>query len=83
MERTTDKLTDEQAKVLAFEKRGHWKFAGRKEAVIRDELDMSSVRYYQVLNAVLDHPAALKLDAPTVNRLVRLRMRRRGVRTAG
>lgn len=54
--------------VLALERRG-WSGPGAKERAIREQLEMSPTRYYQLLNALLDDPRALAHDALTVNRL--------------
>ncbi|WP_394432966.1 DUF3263 domain-containing protein [Streptomyces sp. SGAir0957] len=62
--------------VLAFEGRG-WETPGAKERAIREELDLAPVRYYQLLNALLDDPRALELAPVTVNRLRRVRESRR------
>ena len=53
---------------------------GAKERAIREELGMSPVRYYQLLNALLDDERALAYDPVTVNRLRRVREARRGER---
>lgn len=74
-------LTDEQRAVLDFE-RQWWKFAGAKEAAIRETFDMSSTRYYQVLNAAIDAPGALEHDPLLVRRLDRLRAARQRQRSA-
>ncbi|CAL9481804.1 DUF3263 domain-containing protein [Streptomyces pilosus] len=65
--------------ILALERRS---FAGpgAKERVIREELGLAPVRYFQLLNALLDDPRALAHDPVTVNRLRRIRERRRGER---
>ncbi|MDM8083435.1 DUF3263 domain-containing protein [Cellulomonas cellasea] len=70
---------DEQ--VLAFE-RQWWKYAGAKEQAIRELFDMSATRYYQVLNALIDSPAALEHDPMLVKRLRRMRSTRQRARTA-
>lgn len=57
-----------------------WKYPGAKDARIRDEFALSPTRYYQLLNAVLDKPAALVAHPVTVRRLRRLRERRRAAR---
>ncbi|WP_237319657.1 DUF3263 domain-containing protein [Streptomyces sp. JJ36] len=62
--------------VLALERRG-WSGPGEKERAIRERLDMSPTRYYQLLNALLDDPRALAHDPVTVNRLRRRRAARR------
>ena len=69
-------LTDRDRDILAFE-RGWWRHAGAKEAAIRERFDMTATRYYQVLNRIIDEPAALVADPLLVNRLRRLRAQRR------
>jgi len=69
---TMAELTEQQEQILTFE-RQWWKFAGAKEAEIRERFAMSSARYYQVLNVLIDEPAALAYDAMLVHRLRRLR----------
>ncbi|MFF7982228.1 DUF3263 domain-containing protein [Streptomyces sp. NPDC007901] len=68
----------EQA-ILALERRG-FPSPGAKERAIREELDLAPVRYYQLLNTLLDDERALALDPVTVNRLRRVREARRGER---
>ena len=68
-------LTEREVQILAFEGRW-WKHAGAKEQAIRDTFDLSSTRYYQLLNALLDNPAALEQDPVVVGRLRRLRSTR-------
>ncbi|MEU3713719.1 DUF3263 domain-containing protein [Streptomyces catenulae] len=65
--------------VLAVERRS-WPASGPKERHIRERLGLSPTRYYQLLNALLDDPRALRHDAGTVNRLLRRRAARRGRR---
>ena len=74
-------LSERDAGILAFE-RQWWKFAGAKEQAIRDNFQMSATRYYQVLNALIDKPAALAHDPLLVKRLRRLRATRQKVRSA-
>ncbi|CAN5125714.1 hypothetical protein BH09ACT3_BH09ACT3_05300 [soil metagenome] len=74
-------LSDFDQRVLAFE-RQWWKHAGAKEDAIRAEFGLSTARYYQVLNAVLDLPAALVFDPMLVKRLQRIRDARTGARSA-
>ncbi|MEU6392814.1 DUF3263 domain-containing protein [Streptomyces sp. NPDC046939] len=71
-----DSLGERERAVLAFEGRG-WETPGAKERAIREELDLAPVRYYQLLNALLDDPRALALAPVTVNRLRRVRESRR------
>ena len=56
-----DGLSRRDREILAFE-RQWWKYAGAKEQAIRELFDMSATRYYQVLNELIDTPAALAAD---------------------
>jgi hypothetical protein len=76
MERPEAELGARERDILALERRG-FAGAGAKERAIREELDLSPVRYYQLLNALLDDPRALAHDPVTVNRLRRVREARR------
>ncbi|GAA4808031.1 DUF3263 domain-containing protein [Streptomyces ziwulingensis] len=62
--------------ILALEGRG-FTGPGAKERAIREELGLAPVRYYQLLNALLDDARALAADPVTVNRLRRVREARR------
>ncbi|MBQ1052204.1 DUF3263 domain-containing protein [Micromonospora sp. C51] len=68
-------LDEREREMLAFE-RQWWRHAGAKEQAIRDQFGLSATRYYQLLNALLDNPAALAADPVLVGRLVRLRASR-------
>jgi hypothetical protein len=72
-------LSDRDQAVLGLERRS-WPGPGAKERAIRERLGISPTRYYQLLNALIDDPRALALDPVTVNRLRRVRERRRGNR---
>lgn len=74
-------LSERDQQVLGFE-RQWWKYAGAKEQAIRELFDMSATRYYQVLNALIDTPAALAFDPMLVKRLRRMRASRQRARTA-
>jgi hypothetical protein len=76
-----DTLSDRDRSILEFE-RQWWKYAGAKEQAIRDLFDMSATRYYQVLNTLLDNPAALEADPMLVKRLRRMRAARQRARSA-
>ncbi|MGW5926949.1 DUF3263 domain-containing protein [Streptomyces anulatus] len=65
--------------LLALERRSHAS-PGAKERAIREELGISPVRYYQLLNALIDDERALREDPVTVNRLRRVRDAKRGRR---
>lgn len=65
-------LSERDRAVLAMERRS-WSGPGAKERAIREGLDISATRYYQILNALLDDERALAHDPVTVNRLRRIR----------
>jgi len=69
------KLAQRELEILAFESKW-WKHAGSKEQAIRDTFGLSSTRYYQLLNGLLDNPAALEKDPVLIGRLRRLRSTR-------
>ncbi|WP_431877222.1 DUF3263 domain-containing protein [Micromonospora marina] len=70
-----DGLTERERRILAFEAQW-WKHAGAKEQAIRDTFGLSATRYYQLLNALLDQPAALAAEPVLIGRLRRLRSSR-------
>lgn len=76
-----DELSELAKHVLAFE-HDRARHDRTKEAEIRVEFDMSPTRYYQVLNRLIDSPAALAYDPQLVGRLQRLRAARTGARAA-
>lgn len=67
--------------ILAFE-RQWWKYAGAKEQAVRELFGLSATRYYQVLNALVDKPAAMAADPMVVKRIHRERVGRRRTRAA-
>lgn len=72
-------LSERELAVLALEAR-QWRTAGAKERAIREELDLSATRYYQLLNGLLDREEALAHDPVLVNRLRRIRAAKRSQR---
>jgi len=74
-------LSDRDREILALE-RVWWKYAGAKEQAIREKFDMSTTRYYQILNGLLDSRAALEFDPLLVKRLRRMRSSRQRTRSA-
>jgi hypothetical protein len=76
-----DELTQQETEILDFE-RTWWKHAGVKEQAIKERFSMSATRYYQVLNELLENPAALQHDPILVKRLKRLRTYRQRQRVA-
>ncbi|WP_402843846.1 DUF3263 domain-containing protein [Microbacterium sp. GXS0129] len=73
-------LTSRDIAILDFESRFPMHSA-RKEEEIVTVLDLSAVRYYQILGRLLDSPAALAHDPLLVRRLRRLRDADRARRT--
>jgi len=76
-----DGLSRRDAEILAFE-RQWWKYAGAKEQAVRELFDLSPTRYYQLLNALIDTPEALRHDPMLVKRLRRMRTSRQRARSA-
>ncbi|WP_407646859.1 DUF3263 domain-containing protein [Allosaccharopolyspora coralli] len=74
-------LDERERGILAFE-RQWWKRSGAKERAIRELFDMSSSRYYQLLNAILDRPEAFRADPMLVKRLRKVRASRQRARAA-
>ena len=74
-------LTDQEQQVLQFE-RQWWRYAGAKEQAIRDQFNLNATRYYQILNRLLDDPAAMEFDPLLIKRLRRLRESRQRARTS-
>jgi hypothetical protein len=76
-----EELSERDIQILDFE-RSWWKHAGVKEEAIKDRFDMSATRYYQLLNDLLENPAAMAYDPILVKRLKRLRTYRQRQRVA-
>lgn len=74
-------LTRRDLDILDFE-RTWWKHAGVKEQAIKERFEMSATKYYQVLNELLELPAAMEYDPILVKRLKRLRVYRQRQRVA-
>jgi hypothetical protein len=68
-------LTDREHDILDFELLW-WKQPGSKLVAIRERFGLTEVRYYQLVNALLDNPAALAHAPALVKRLRRIRERR-------
>ena len=79
--RPARELDRREREILAFEGQW-WKYAGAKEQAVRELFDMSATRYYQVLNTLIDAPAALAFDPMLVKRLRRMRATRQRARSA-
>ncbi len=74
-------LSERDAQILEFE-RSWWAAGGTKEQEILSRFGLTSARYYQVLNQLIDEPAALAADPLLVKRLRRLRETRQRARSA-
>ena len=77
-------LLERDKRILAFERRS-WPSPGAKELEIRESFAVSSTRYYQLLNELIDRPEAAAFDPVLVKRLRARRARRarrRSVRPA-
>lgn len=74
-------LATDDAQMLDFEATW-WKYQGSKESTIREEFGISSTRYYQRLNQLLDSEAALAYNPMLVKRLRRMRSSRQRARSA-
>lgn len=81
MDPVSRELTDHEKTILELEG-SWWRYPAAKDTTIRERLGFSSTRYYQLLNALLDEPAALEHAPMVVNRLRRLRQQRQRARGA-
>ncbi|WP_409484832.1 DUF3263 domain-containing protein [Arsenicicoccus dermatophilus] len=80
-ERPVASLSDQEREILAFE-RQWWKHPGAKEQTVKELFGLSTTRYYQLLNALIDTDAALEHDPMLVKRLRRMRAQRQRARSA-
>lgn len=78
---SSDELDELALRVLDFE-RAWASRIGPKDAAIRSEFSIPAARYYQMLYALIDSPAALRSDPLLVRRLQRLRDARSRARAA-
>ena len=69
-------LTERERAILELE-RSWWTEPGPKEVAITERLELSTSRYYELLNELLDRPEAEAHDPLVVRRLRRMRDRRR------
>ena len=74
-------LPERDRRILDFE-RQWWRHAGAKEEAIRSQFSLPAARYYQLLNAVIDTPEAVRHDPMLVRRLQRARDARTSARAA-
>jgi len=78
---TDSGLSPREREILAFEQQW-WKYAGAKEQAIRAAFGLSSTRYYQVLNQLLDKQEAMRTHPMLVKRLRKMRVTRQRNRAA-
>ena len=74
-------LSELEIRILDFEA-SWWRYAGAKEAAIKELFELSAARYYQLLNDLIDRDDALAASPMLVKRLRRLREARMSTRTA-
>jgi hypothetical protein len=74
-------LTELESKILEFE-RNWWRHAGAKESSIKELFNLTPPAYYQLLNNLIDRPAALMAEPLLVKRLLRLRDQRTAARSS-
>jgi hypothetical protein len=65
-------LSDLEVRILDFE-RQWWKYAGAKDAAIKELFNISAKQYYELLNNLIDRPDALAASPLLIKRLRRLR----------
>jgi hypothetical protein len=73
-------LSDLEVRILDFE-RQWWKYAGAKDAAIRELFNLSTKSYYEALNNLIDREDALTASPLLVKRLRRLRQARISARS--
>ncbi|QRZ61902.1 DUF3263 domain-containing protein [Rothia sp. ZJ932] len=64
----TSALTDIEAAIIGLEKR-RWKYPGAKEQAIRQQLSLSPIAYYQLLNTMIDTPRVIAVEPALTRRL--------------
>ena len=74
-------LSDLEVRILDFEA-SWWRYAGAKEAAVKELFELSAARYYQLLNDLIDRDDALAASPMLVKRLRRLREARMNTRIA-
>ncbi len=65
-------LSDLEVRILDFE-RQWWKYAGAKDAAIKELFQISAKQYYELLNNLIDREDALAASPLLIKRLRRLR----------
>ena len=70
--RLASPLSDLEVRILDFE-RQWWKYAGAKDAAIKELFNLSAKQYFELLNNLIDRPDALAASPLLIKRLRRLR----------
>jgi hypothetical protein len=65
-------LSDLEVRILDFE-RQWWKYAGAKDAAIKELFQISAKEYYELLNNLIDRDDAMAAAPLLIKRLRRLR----------
>lgn len=78
---STAGLVERDARILDFEE-GWFASSVPKEQAIMEAFGLSSTRYYQQLNTLIDTPEALAYRPLLVKRLRRMRSQRQAARSA-
>jgi hypothetical protein len=74
-------LSDLEVRILDFE-RQWWKYAGAKDAAIKELFALSTRSYYELLNNLIDREEALAASPLLIKRLRRLREARISLRNS-
>lgn len=74
-----DTVTESQRQTILDIELQFWRTAGAKETAIR-AAGLTVTRHYQLLNRLLDDPAAMAAEPQLLKRLCRIRARDRAVR---
>ena len=74
-------LSELEIKLLEFEN-NWWRHAGSKESAIKELFNLTPPAYYQLLNNLIDRPAALMAEPLLVKRLLRVRQQRTAARSS-
>lgn len=73
-------LVERDRAILAFE-REWWRYAGARDAAVRDRFGVDPAEYQRELTRLIDRPAALAHDPLLVRRLRRQRATRQRTRS--
>lgn len=69
---TSVALSDLEVRILEFE-RQWWRYAGAKDVGIKEQFNLATREYYELLNNLIDREDALKASPLLIKRLRRLR----------